>query len=268
MGGIYSKRKEIEGKLLGELPKDARFMLQELVDTEEKYVTDLTHLCKHHLVLYRDGKDVPTAIRGRERDLFGNIEGLMLFHRDIFLPKIRICLKEPAEVGACFADHVKDLNQYSQFFQDTAHQDEYFTDTTVKEFFQQITTRLNDVMNLQGFLMRPFQRLTRYRQLLEGLIKHMDSVLDEKGKENLNFALRLVKYQLRHSNDLRALALLKGFDGNLAEQGTLLLQEEFFVTDGKSNRKPRRVFLFDQTVIIAKPVGDMNAPFFKYIKVA
>lgn len=28
----------------------------------------------------------------------------------------------------------------------------------------------------------------------------------------LQFALRLVKYQLRHSNDLRALALLKGFD--------------------------------------------------------
>jgi hypothetical protein len=56
-------------------------MLQELIETEEKYVKDLEHVCLHHLALYRSSKEIPTAIRGRERDLFGNIENLMLFHR-------------------------------------------------------------------------------------------------------------------------------------------------------------------------------------------
>ena len=36
---------------------------------------------KNHLALYRSGTEIPTAIRGRERELFGNIESLMLFHR-------------------------------------------------------------------------------------------------------------------------------------------------------------------------------------------
>lgn len=139
-------------------------------------------------------------------------------------------------------------------------------DSAVIEFFQPIQVEQNDLMGVQGYLMRPFQRLTRYRQLLEGFIQHMEPILDDKGNDNLTFALRLVKYQLRHSNDLRALKLLKRFDGNLTEQGTLLLQEEFCVTDDKSKKKPRRVFLFEQSIIFSKPVGDGNSPSYLYKK--
>ena len=42
-----------------------RFMLQELVDTEEKYVTDLTHLCKVRCRLYQ--------VRGR-MEVIGDAE--------------------------------------------------------------------------------------------------------------------------------------------------------------------------------------------------
>lgn len=66
---------------------------------------------QHHLVLYRDGKDVPTAIRGRERDLFGNIEGLMLFHREygVYLSLVSVA------VIHCVLAHLVSSYQKSEY---------------------------------------------------------------------------------------------------------------------------------------------------------
>ena len=45
-----------------------------------------------------------------------------------------------------------------------------------------------------------------------------------------------------------------------------MFQEEFCVTDDKSKKKPRRIFLFEQSIIFSKPVGDGNSPSYQYKK--
>jgi hypothetical protein len=65
-------------------------------------------------------------------------------------------------------------------------------------------------------------------------------------------ALRLIKFQLRHGNDLQVLELLRDFPGSILEQGNLLLQNNFVVVDAKKRKHDRRVFLFEAMIIFTR----------------
>ena len=64
-------------------------------------------------------------------------------------------------------------------------------------------------------------------------------------------ALEMVKFQLRHGNDLLSMDSLRGCDVNLQEQGRLLRQEEFLIHQGRK-KSLRHVFLFDDLVLFSK----------------
>ena len=61
----------------------------------------------------------------------------------------------------------------------------------------------------------------------------------------------MVKFQLRHGNDLLAMDSLKDCDVNLQEQGKLLRQDEFLVYQGRK-KCMRHVFLFEDMVLFSK----------------
>jgi hypothetical protein len=75
---------------------------------------------------------------------------------------------------------------------------------------------------------------------------------NEDAKYSLGLALRLIKFQLRHGNDLQVLELLRDFPGSILEQGNLLLQNNFVVVDAKKRKHDRRVFLFEAMIIFTR----------------
>ena len=61
----------------------------------------------------------------------------------------------------------------------------------------------------------------------------------------------MVKFQLRHGNDLLVMDSLRDCDVNLQEQGRLLRQDEFLVWTGR-RKCLRRVFLFEELILFSK----------------
>lgn len=72
-------------------------------------------------------------------------------------------------------------------------------------------------------------------------------------REDLIAAEDMVRFQLRHGNDLLAMDSIRDCDVNLKEQGRLLRQNEFLVSEGRGAKKSlRQVFLFEELILFSK----------------
>lgn len=132
-------------------------------------------------------------------------------------------------------------------------------------------------MDLASYLLKPVQRMGKYALLLQQLMKACSgiqvrhNILDwqcnvltnmfqgealpyiTEDVEELQKAEEMVRFQLRHGNDLLAQDSLRDCDVNVKEQGRLLRQNEFLVWQGKTGKKSiRQVFLFEELVLFSK----------------
>ncbi|CAH1285786.1 unnamed protein product [Diabrotica balteata] len=97
---------------------------------------------------------------------------------------------------------------------------------------------LADKMDLASYLLKPVQRMGKYALLLQQMMKacpasavgSSDRVAHEM--DDLKQAEEMVRFQLRHGNDLLAMDSIRECDVNLKEQGRLLRQNEFLVWEG------------------------------------
>lgn len=106
---------------------------------------------------------------------------------------------------------------------------------------------LRDRMDLASYLLKPVQRMGKYALLLQQLMKMAKGDIDD-----LRQAESMVRFQLRHGNDLLAMDSLRECDVNLKEQGRLLRQNEFLVWQGKGKKCLRQVFLFEELILFSK----------------
>lgn len=70
---------------------------------------------------------------------------------------------------------------------------------------------LGDKMDLASYLLKPIQRMSKYALLLKDLIKEC-SQSQEQELSDLHTAEEMVKFQLRHGNDLLAMDAIRGCD--------------------------------------------------------
>lgn len=70
---------------------------------------------------------------------------------------------------------------------------------------------LGDKMDLASYLLKPIQRMSKYALLLKDLIKEC-SQTQEQELSDLRTAEEMVKFQLRHGNDLLAMDAIRGCD--------------------------------------------------------
>ncbi|XP_016402987.1 pleckstrin homology domain-containing family G member 4B-like, partial [Sinocyclocheilus rhinocerous] len=96
-------------------------------------------------------------------------------------------------------------------------------------------------MDLASYLLKPIQRMSKYALLLKDLIKEVSEV-QEQELMYLRAAAEMVKFQLRHGNDLLAMDAIRDCDVNLKEQGQLVRQDEFTIFYGRKKCQ-RHVFL-------------------------
>uniref|UniRef100_H3CXY2 Pleckstrin homology domain containing, family G (with RhoGef domain) member 4 n=1 Tax=Tetraodon nigroviridis TaxID=99883 RepID=H3CXY2_TETNG len=227
-----------------------RHIVEEMVTTEREYVRSL-HYIIHHYFPEMERADLPQDLRGKRSVVFGNLEKLLDFHSQYFLKELEACWKHPLRAPHCFLRHQQEQFGLYALYSKNKPKSDALLASHGTEFFRGKQMELGDKMDLSSYLLKPVQRMSKYALLLTDLMKEVSSS-QEAELSTLQAATSMVKFQLRHGNDLLAMDAIRECDVNLKEQGQLIRQDEFTVWTGR-RRCQRHVFLFQELVLFSKP---------------
>ncbi|KAK6303505.1 hypothetical protein J4Q44_G00259590 [Coregonus suidteri] len=223
-------------------------IMEELLLTEREYVRSLGYILTHYLPLL-ERTDVPQDLRGKRGVIFGNLEKLYDFHSHFFLRELEACQTEPLGVARCFLRHRDSLGLYALYSKNKPQSDALILHHR-HDIFKRKQQELGDHMDLSSYLLRPIQRISKYSLLLQDMLGVCGPQRD-RDREELQAAVDVVRFQMRHSNDLLTMDAIQDCDVNLKEQGQLIRQDEFIVFFRKK-KCFRRIFLFQDLILFSK----------------
>uniref|UniRef100_A0A8B9KBL5 Pleckstrin homology domain containing, family G (with RhoGef domain) member 4 n=1 Tax=Astyanax mexicanus TaxID=7994 RepID=A0A8B9KBL5_ASTMX len=226
-----------------------RHIVDEMVTTEREYVRSLRYIIDHYFP-EMERLDLPQDLRGKRSVIFGNLEKLVDFHSQYFLKELESCCNHPLRVSHCFLRHQDQFGMYALYSKNKPKSDALLA-SHGNSFFRNKQLELEDKMDLASYLLKPIQRMSKYALLLKDLIKEVTEA-QEQELSYLRAAAEMVKFQLRHGNDLLAMDAIRDCDVNLKEQGQLVRQDEFTIWYGRKKCQ-RHVFLFEDLVLFSKP---------------
>ncbi|XP_028402827.1 guanine nucleotide exchange factor DBS-like [Dendronephthya gigantea] len=237
-------------------------VMNELVETERVYVNDLQCVVEGYMKEYQDGSpNLPRELRGKKGIIFGNIKEIYVFHRDIFLRELEICLDQPLLVGQVFMAKENEFQMYASYCKNKPSSEALRKECADVPFFQECQQKLGHQLPLHSYLLKPIQRITKYQLILKQLIKYSQN--SQESLTSLENALQGMMKVLKNLNDVMHSTYIRGFLGSLSDQGKLLMQDSFVVW--QSNRKhvinvniahfkgkPRQIFLYEKMVVFTK----------------
>ncbi|XP_064015884.1 puratrophin-1 [Pogoniulus pusillus] len=226
-----------------------RHIIDEMVSTEREYVRSLCYIIDSYFPEL-ERPDLPQDLRGKRSVIFGNLEKLYDFHSQFFLRELESCCNHPLRVSHCFLRHKDQFGLYALYSKNKPKSDALLA-SHGNSFFKFKQVQLGDKMDLASYLLKPIQRMSKYALLLKDLIKEC-SEAQEQELSYLRAAEEMVKFQLRHGNDLLAMDAIRDCDVNLKEQGQLVRQDEFTIWLGR-RKCQRHVFLFEDLILFSKP---------------
>ncbi|NXP76525.1 PKHG4 protein, partial [Ramphastos sulfuratus] len=226
-----------------------RHIIDEMVSTEREYVRSLCYIIDSYFP-EMERPDLPQDLRGKRSVIFGNLEKLYDFHSQYFLRELESCCNHPLRVSHCFLRHKDQFGLYALYSKNKPKSDALLA-SHGNTFFKFKQVQLGDKMDLASYLLKPIQRMSKYALLLKDLIKEC-SEAQEQELGYLRAAEEMVKFQLRHGNDLLAMDAIRDCDVNLKEQGQLVRQDEFTIWLGR-RKCQRHVFLFEDLILFSKP---------------
>ncbi|XP_068116379.1 puratrophin-1 isoform X2 [Hyperolius riggenbachi] len=226
-----------------------RHIIDEMVTTEREYVRSLWYITENYFP-EMDRMDLPQDLRGKRGIIFGNLEKLRDFHSQYFLKELESCCNHPLRVSHCFLRHKDQFGMYALYSKNKPRSDLLLA-SHGNVFFKNKQRQLGDKMDLASYLLKPIQRMSKYALLLKDLIKECEEA-QEQEMVYLRAAEEMVRFQLRHGNDLLAMDAIRDCDVNLKEQGQLVRQDEFTVLLGRKKCQ-RHVFLFEDLILFSKP---------------
>uniref|UniRef100_A0A8C8KAX9 Uncharacterized protein n=1 Tax=Oncorhynchus tshawytscha TaxID=74940 RepID=A0A8C8KAX9_ONCTS len=221
-------------------------IMAELLLTEREYVRSLGYILTHYLPLL-ERPDVPQDLRGKRGVIFGNLEKLYDFHSHFFLRELDACQTEPLQVARCFLRHRDSLGLYALYSKNKPQSDALILHHR-PDIFKRKQQELGDHMDLSSYLLRPIQRISKYSLLLQDMLGMCGP---QRDREELQAAAEVVRFQMRHGNDLLTMDAIQDCDVNLKEQGQLIRQDEFIVFFRKK-KCSRRIFLFQDLILFSK----------------
>ncbi|KAJ8012874.1 hypothetical protein DPEC_G00047410 [Dallia pectoralis] len=239
---LEQKAKALRGRM---------FVLNELVQTEKDYVKDLGIVVEGFMKTIEE-KGIPEDMKGKDKIVFGNIHQIYDWHRDFFVGELEKCLEDNDHLPELFIKHERRLHMYVIYCQNKPKSE--FIVAEYDSFFEGVQQEIGSRLGISDFLIKPIQRITKYQLLLKDFLKyHSKAGLDCQEMEK---AVSLMSQVPKLCNDMMNLGRLQGYEGKLTSQGKLLQQETFFVTEQDtgvlSRSKERRVFLFEQIVILSE----------------
>ncbi|XP_055771534.1 rho guanine nucleotide exchange factor 25-like isoform X2 [Salvelinus fontinalis] len=200
------------------------YVLTELIETEKMYVDDLGFIVEGYMASMAS-QGIPEDMKGKDKIVFGNIHQIYDWHKDYLLGELEKCVAEPNRLAQLFIKH---------------------------ELRQQLGHRLQ----LNDLLIKPVQRIMKYQLLLKDFLKYYTKA--GRDTSELERAVEVMCFVPKRCNDMMNVGRLQGFEGKITAQGKLLQQDTFTVSEQDSSflsrAKERRVFLFEQLVIISEPI--------------
>ncbi|XP_054637257.1 pleckstrin homology domain-containing family G member 4B isoform X2 [Dunckerocampus dactyliophorus] len=242
---IHNRHIEDDGK---KQSSKVQHIMDEMIATEREYVRSLSYVIEHYFP-EMERLDLPQDLRGKRSIIFGNMEKLWDFHSQYFLKQLEACAHSPLSISSCFLRHEDQFGMYALYSKNKPRSDSLLS-SHGNEFFKNKQLDLGDKMDLASYLLKPIQRMSKYALLLKDLIKEC-SQSQAQELSDLRTAEEMVKFQLRHGNDLLAMDAIRGCDVNLKEQGQLRCQDEFIVWCGR-RKYLRHVFLFEDLILFSK----------------
>ncbi|KAJ8290714.1 hypothetical protein GJAV_G00016640 [Gymnothorax javanicus] len=225
-----------------------KHIMEEMIATEREYVRSLGYIIENYFPEMAR-LDLPQDLRGKRSIIFGNVEKLYDFHSHFFLKELESSAHSPLSISSCFLRHEDQFGMYALYSKNKPQSDNLLA-SHGNDFFKNKQVELGDRMDLASYLLKPIQRMSKYALLLKDLIKECDHAHQQE-LSDLRTAEEMVKFQLRHGNDLLAMDAIRGCDVNLKEQGQLRCQDEFIVWCGR-RKYLRHVFLFEDLILFSK----------------
>ncbi|MFH4975399.1 hypothetical protein AB6A40_002108 [Gnathostoma spinigerum] len=230
-----------------------QYVLTELVETERDYVKDLTSVVDGYMANL-SSMDLPEDLIGKDKIIFANIAQILDFHKQIFLGEIEKCLEDYEAAGRAFVKYERRLHTYYvKYCQNKPKSDYLVAQEQFEQFFAETKLKLGHKVALCDLLIKPVQRIMKYQLLLKDIVKYTERAGDRL--DVVQKALQIMHVVPKACDDMMQVGRLQNFDGNLNAQGKLIFQGTLSISDNGLSQpfkgKDRRVFLFEQSAIIA-----------------
>ncbi|XP_055343810.1 heat shock protein 70 B2-like isoform X2 [Paramacrobiotus metropolitanus] len=211
-------------------PDIFRFIGNELLTTERKYVQDLYFIVSECMPYFQQNELLAPSVIGRRHLIFANLEDIYLFHR-IFLTDMESCELTPSTIGHLFCRYEQEFEKHALFCRKQAESTRKGLIAAANRFFEdQKFVFSREDGGLGTCLTKPFQRLVKYKEFLKRLItKCLEAGLNED-LPVLQAALEKMEFFLHHGDDLAHQDLIVDHAGvALNQQGRLLRQNEILM---------------------------------------
>uniref|UniRef100_A0A8R1DWI9 DH domain-containing protein n=3 Tax=Caenorhabditis japonica TaxID=281687 RepID=A0A8R1DWI9_CAEJA len=229
------------------------YVLMELVETEQDYVRDLTSVVEGYIGNL-EKMDLPADLIGKDKIIFANISQILDFHKTCFLKEIEKCTENYVAAGDAFVRYERRLHTlYVKYCQNKPKSDYLVSQDDFEGFFAETKAKLGHKVALCDLLIKPVQRIMKYQLLLKDILKFTERAKDPT--DVLKKALKVMHVVPKACDDMMQVGRLQNFDGNLGAQGKLIYQGTLQISESSSGNvqkpKDRRIFLFEQSVILA-----------------
>ncbi|KAJ2553119.1 hypothetical protein EV175_003054 [Coemansia sp. RSA 1933] len=212
-------------------------ILSELLVTEVTYVDTLKNVVGVYLNPMRESKVLSES---ELREIFSNIEVILAFHNDHFLPAITYAISNPdMAIGSVFLHHGAHLKLYSTYTNNhetsVRSLSRVSSRRSVGAFIQNARRDVTQIgqVGLDGHLLTPIQRLPRYRMLLTDLLG--STPVDHPDHETLYSALKELNRTIYEVNEKK-----RTFENQSLLQR---IQEKVAGSSGIPLVAPHRVFM-------------------------
>lgn len=89
--------------------------MTELLQTERSYVKDLQVCIDFYLFELRASSKDPSGLKAKEKIIFGNIEEIYEFHKEIFVKEMEKYESLPEDIGHCFVTWAHKFDMYVSY---------------------------------------------------------------------------------------------------------------------------------------------------------
>ncbi|XP_065568426.1 triple functional domain protein-like isoform X2 [Artemia franciscana] len=236
------------------------YVMKELIETERDYVKDLSLVIEGYFKLMLDTESdtqMPDDLReGKGKIVFGNIEQIYDWHRDVFLAALEKCVENPADLGPLFKKHERKFMMYVVYCQNKP-KSEFIVSEYIDTYFEDLRQRLGHRLTVADLLIKPVQRLMKYKLLLGDLLKYTELAKLDDEVALLNKACEVMTVVPKEANDMMNVGRLQGFDGKITAQGKLIHHGQLICSEGAGQgfkNKELQVYLFEQAMIFSEVV--------------
>ena len=245
-----------------------QYILNELIDTEKEYVRDLGLVVNGYIPMFKE-MTLPEDFVGKDKIVWGNIQGIYEFHKDTFAPELDKAFNSatPTDIGMVFSRFRGRLcTLYVKFCENKPKADyivgEYF-ETVFAEAHARVTEKLElneqqRKLKMNDLIIKPVQRIMKYQLLLKDILKQTERA--NQDTKQLKLALNVMTEVPKEADDMMQFGRLQGFEGSVVQQGKVLVQDKVQLSENVSapRFRERRLFLFERILIVAEEIAPRN----------